>query len=84
MQTTSWAGSASYREKALVRCQQAHRLLGESIKREFADWIDKLQLELAFNTNAALHKFAIRRHFQRPDWIQSNLDGYLCSNILYS
>lgn len=73
---TSWAGSPSYREKALVRCQQAHRLLGDAIKREFTEWIDKLQLELTFNTNTALQKFAVRRHFQRPDWIQSNLDGY--------
>lgn len=75
VQMTSWAGSPSYREKALMRCQQAHRLLGDAIKREFTDWIDKLQLELMFNTNTALQKFAIRRHFQRPDWIQSNLDG---------
>lgn len=73
---TSWAGSPSYREKALLRCQQAHRLLGEAIKKEFADWIDKLHLEIAFNTNTALHKMAVRRHFKRPDWIQCNLDGY--------
>lgn len=73
---TSWAGSPSYREKALLRCQQAHRLLGEAIKKEHADWIEKIQVELAFHTNAALHKFAVRRHFKRPDWIQCNLDGY--------
>ena len=66
---TSWAGSPSYREKALLRCQQAHRLLGEAIKKEFADWIDKLHLEIAFNTNTALHKMAVRRHFKRHDWI---------------
>ena len=74
---TSWAGSPSYREKALLRCQQAHRLLGEAIKKEFADWIDKLHLEIAFNTNTALHKMAVRRHFKRHDWIQTNLDGYV-------
>lgn len=74
---TSWAGSPSYREKALLRCQQAHRLLGEAIKKEHVDWIDKVHVELAFNMNAGLHKFAVRRHFKRPDWIQCNL--FLCT-----
>lgn len=73
---TSWAGSPSYREKALLRCQQAHRLLGEAIKKEHVDWIDRVHVELAFNMNVGLHKFAVRRHFKRPDWIQCNLDGY--------
>ncbi|XP_046645953.1 uncharacterized protein LOC124336259 [Daphnia pulicaria] len=81
VQMTSWAGSPSYREKALLRCQQAHRLLGEAIKKEFADWIDKLHLEVAFNTSTALHKSAIRRHFKRPDWIQCNLDGVVLQVI---
>lgn len=70
-----WAGSRIYRDKALTRCQLAHRLLGESIKREYAEWTEKLQLEQAYNVNAALQKFAARRHFQRAEWIQSNLDG---------
>ncbi|XP_057368389.1 uncharacterized protein LOC130689450 [Daphnia carinata] len=75
VQMASWAGSPSYREKALLRCQQAHRLLGEAIKKEHLDWIDKVHVEIAFNMNASLHKFAVRRHFKRPDWIQCNLDG---------
>ena len=71
----SWAGSASYREKALHRCQQAHRMLGEAIKGEFGEWCERLHMELMYDTNQALQKFAVRRHFQRPDWIQTNLDG---------
>jgi len=70
-----WAGSRIYRDKALTRCQLAHRLLGESIKREYSEWTEKLQMEQAYNVNAAMLKFAARRHFQRAEWIQSNLDG---------
>lgn len=75
VQMTSWAGSLSYGEKALSRCQLAHKLLGDSIKREFNEWAEKLRLDLAYNANVALQKFAVRRHYQRPDWIQCNLDG---------
>ena len=74
IQMTSWAGTLSYCEKALSRCQLAHRVLGEAIKREYIEWIDKLQLDLVYNANVALQKFAVRRHYQRPDWIQCNLD----------
>jgi len=71
-----WAGSCSFQDKALHRCQQGHRLLGDFIRKEFAEWCLKLQEDVIFNTNAALQKMVIRRHIQRPDWIQPNLEGY--------
>ena len=82
VQATSWAGSLSYCDKALGRCQLAHRLLGDSIKREFTEWTDKLRLDMSYSVSVALQKFAVRRHYQRPDWIQCNLDGQDFKNVV--
>ena len=50
-------------------------MLGEAIRSEFSEWCERLHVELMYDTNQAMQKFAVRRHFQRPDWIQANLDG---------
>ena len=76
MDSVSWAGSCNFQEKYLQRCQQGHRLLTDAIRNQFNEWCFKLQDEVLYNTNAALHKFVIRRHVERPDWIQPNLDRY--------
>merc|ERR1712071_153835 len=77
----SWAGSGAFQDKSLRRCQQGNRLLTDAIRKQFSEWCFKLQEEVLFNPNSALHKFVIRRHFERPDWIQPNLDSIAFETI---
>lgn len=71
-----WAGSSTYRKKALQRCHTIHTRLTEMMKREFVEWSERLDQDFSYAVQCARPKFVICRHFVRPDWIQPNLDRY--------